>query len=95
MVSLLDAAPWEEIASFLNTLARSTVFGPGIEGTAFLQPEEGDRKPLPEDYLIRGQIWTQTYFPDDWFSDVEDDEERLLELVSTSKARAERTLWTG
>ncbi|KAK4992104.1 hypothetical protein LTR66_006367 [Elasticomyces elasticus] len=95
MVSLLDAAPWEEIASFLNSLARSTVFGPGIEGTAFLQPEEGDRKPLPEDYLIRGQIWTQTYFPDDWFGDVEDDEERLLELISTSKARAERTLWLG
>jgi hypothetical protein len=105
---LLKDIPWAELVAFLNTLVKTenqihsqtqnqtpnidTLFATG------LFPAEGERKdelPLPEDYLVRGLIWAQDYFPNTWFEREHDEEERYLELASTVKNRMERVLRLG
>jgi hypothetical protein len=71
----------------IDTLFSSPVF-----------PNDGERTdelPLPEDYLVRGLIWTHAYFPKKWFEREHDEEERYLELASTVKSRMERVLRLG
>ncbi|KAF2277970.1 uncharacterized protein EI97DRAFT_449372 [Westerdykella ornata] len=91
---LADHAPWSEIASFLNALVKSERAEQLVAGPLF-PPLQSDNLPLPDDYLIRGQLWCQWYFPDDWFSRKHDEEDRYLEPPSTVKARAERVLRLG
>lgn len=90
---ILDRMPWEDFASFANTLADSEEFGFRYETDSFLQPEARDVGPLPEDYLLRGQIWTQSIFPTDWWGDGEIYAGgKLIEDASTARKRGERTL---
>ncbi|KAK5789532.1 hypothetical protein VI817_008655 [Penicillium citrinum] len=59
-----------------------------------LDPEIPDH--LPEDFLIRGQIWSESYYPDGFFEGAPSEHDRpfvkprLLELV-----RRHRCLWLG
>ncbi|KAI9691549.1 MAG: hypothetical protein M1822_007620 [Bathelium mastoideum] len=93
---VLHRFPWELLAFFLNTLASSGDVDSRFQASShFWKMETGDHRPLPEDFLIRGQIWCHGFFPDKWFDDGGDVEERMLERASTSKARAERILWIG
>jgi hypothetical protein len=91
---LIDHAPWPEIVAFLNTLLKSERPEQLMPGPVF-PTDQTDAQPLPEDYLIRGQIWSQWYFPEDWFAREHDEEERYLELASTIKSRTERILHLG
>jgi hypothetical protein len=92
--TVLHAIPWAALCSFLNTLVRTDLINPRYESTAFIRPEKGDARPLPEDHLIRGQVWSQNAFPADWFKESEvDDEERSIEHASTVRDRSERVLW--
>ncbi|KAF1938283.1 hypothetical protein EJ02DRAFT_410659 [Clathrospora elynae] len=105
---LLYGTPWAELVAFLNTLVKTenqfqsetqkqsenmdTFFATDVF------PGDGDRideAPLPEDYIVRGLIWTQDYFPKKWFEREHDVEERFLELASTVKNRTERVLRLG
>ena len=101
MVHVEQDVPWNEIASFLNTLARPEVgrpekITPKVKSTSFPQPESTVGRPLPEDFVMRGQLWTEYYFPNTWFEDAAvDDEERVLELASMAADRIERILWLG
>jgi hypothetical protein len=91
--SIFEAVPWNDLCSFLNTLAKAES-QTRYESTEFIRPEKGDARPLPEDHLIRGQVWCQNAFPGDWFKESEvDDEERSIEHASTVQVRAERVLW--
>jgi hypothetical protein len=73
-----------------------TLFNPNLDNKEFTKPKEGDWRPLPEDFLIRGQLWSESYFPLTWFSETSvDDEERSLELPSMSASRTERMRWLG
>ncbi|KAL1796719.1 hypothetical protein ACET3X_005259 [Alternaria dauci] len=105
---ILDGMPWAEVVAFLNTLVKTenqvqsqTQNQPPNIDTLFatgLFPAQGERKdelPLPEDYLVRGLIWTQSYFPQTWFEREHDEEERYLELASTVKNRMDRVLRLG
>ncbi|OJD34537.1 telomerase-binding protein [Diplodia corticola] len=93
---IFEYVQWEDFAFFLNTIARSETFvAPAIECPNFLHEGEEDFRPLPEDYLIRGQLWAHSYYPATWFNGVVDEEERMLELASTIKSRTERILWLG
>jgi hypothetical protein len=91
---LVDQAPWAEIATFLNTLSKSERSDQLLPGPIF-PPIRSDNLPLPEDYLVRGQIWSQWYFPESWFSREHDEEDRYLEPASTVKSRTERILRLG
>jgi hypothetical protein len=84
--------PWEDIAIFLNTLGRSGV----VEGADFPQQLSGTGRQLPEDFIMRGLLWAQHYFPAEFFSgQIVDEDERNLELPSHAAPRAERCLWLG
>lgn len=96
-------APWTDIANFLNTLVKAergpeslnfNVSGAGGIGAIF-PPAEAESVPLPEDYLLRGQIWSTWYFPSYWFASEHAEEDRYLELASTMKLRTQRVLGLG
>ena len=88
--------PWGEICSYLNTLAKPEAMTPRVWGEGFPKPSDGVGRPLPEDYILRGQVYSQDYFPRDWFQELMvDDEERTLELPSMAAPRVERILWLG
>lgn len=88
--------PWGEICSFLNTLAKPETMTPRVWGDGFPKPSDGMGRPLPEDFVLRGQVYCQNHFPKDWFQEAMiDDEERALELPSMAAPRAERILWLG
>jgi hypothetical protein len=88
--------PWENITIFLNTLGRSGVVESRFEGTDFPQQMSGTGRQLPEDFIMRGLVWAQHYFPADFFGgQVVDEDERNLELPSHAAPRAERCLWLG
>jgi hypothetical protein len=91
---LIDEAPWSQIATFLNTLLKSERPEQIMPGSVF-PSDQADNLPLPEDYLIRGQLWSQWYFPENWFAREHDEEDRYLELASTIKSRTERILHLG
>ncbi len=93
--SLCDMAPWSEIVTFLNALSKSEKHEPLVTSDLFPNQDQNDSRPLPEDYLIRGQVWSQCYFPEWWFGSEHDEEERTLELASTIKSRTERILHLG
>lgn len=88
--------PWVEICSFLNSLAKPDTLTSQVWATNFPRPENAFGRPLPEDFAMRGQLYTQGFFPETWFSDAMiDDEERSLELPSMAAPRVERILWLG
>jgi len=90
--------PWAEIAAFLTLLVATVpeqAF-PKPWDQLFPKPAEGVGRPLPEDFVMRGQIWSEPYFPSSWFvAAAIDDEERVLELPSMAVPRVDRILGLG
>ena len=93
--------PWYAICRFLNTVAGELHSTSRFFAEDFPQPSEenGDKekpRPLPEDFILRGQIYSQWYFHSNWFTNtMVDDDERTLELPSLVQPRMERILWLG
>ncbi|KAK2744950.1 hypothetical protein FQN57_004080 [Myotisia sp. PD_48] len=88
--------PWLALVAFLNTFNRQGVSESRITSENFPMTEGGGtRYHLPEDFMLRGQIWSTLYYPEGFFekNSILDDEERLLELPSIAVPRAERCLW--
>ncbi|KAL2268505.1 hypothetical protein VTJ83DRAFT_3351 [Remersonia thermophila] len=55
------------------------------------------RKPLPDDWAMRGFPWGETYFPKRWFDVGEriDDDDKYFEQPSMLDERKERVIWLG
>jgi hypothetical protein len=54
------------------------------------------RGPLPEDFAIRGLLWTEVYHPSKWIEEAKvADEDRYFEVASMAEHRKERILWLG
>jgi hypothetical protein len=51
------------------------------------QDQRKDELPPPEDYRVRGLIWTHNHFPKNWFEREHDEVERYLELRSIVENR--------
>jgi len=83
--------PWKLLALMLNTLLVSYSDYSRIEGEEF--PRGDSNRPLPDDYALRGLLWTKEYFPNDWFTSRVDDDERYFEVPSMTEERKERILW--
>ena len=96
-MSCIEAyVPWEGICVFLNFLSKSRNEKSSLRSRDFPEPEEGPGRPLPEDYIMRGQLYSQWYFPEAWFADAMiDDDERSLEVASMAEPRADRLFWLG
>lgn len=91
----LDTFPWKPLTRSLNYFINGYTAYSRIElGSPFPRPEKGDHRPLVEDWALRGLLWADNYFPEDWFTtDKLDDEEKLFEIASMTEERRERCLW--
>ncbi|KAL9045732.1 MAG: hypothetical protein Q9214_001272 [Letrouitia sp. 1 TL-2023] len=86
--------PWTALCDYLNTFVRHKSSNAQIDVPVL--GKNTIHRPLPEDLLLHGHRYTLEYFPDDWFTDVqEDNEERLLELPYLSTYHIGGALWVG
>lgn len=91
--SFLILVPWCEICTFLNALSyvipvkSETINNP----SASLDLCEEDI--LPEDHLMRGSVYTQSYLPLDLFVNTYSSEERAVESSQVVHKRASRLHW--
>ena len=97
-----DKFSWGGLSDYLNMLMKHNPVNARIMEFArqgiFPVPEgREEATPLPEDYLVRGLIWTQFYFPSGWFGGGQTDDEgaRAIENPDVHKARVERVEWLG
>ncbi|KZF22918.1 hypothetical protein L228DRAFT_139580 [Xylona heveae TC161] len=94
LATLASDIPWGALVTMLNSLLLSEIPLNWMEGPYFPAQEGDDRRPLPEDYHMRGLLWTINYFPDAWFTDVlVDNSERFTEQPSMTPVREARILW--
>ncbi|KAL7925808.1 hypothetical protein ACQKWADRAFT_201439 [Trichoderma austrokoningii] len=89
--------PWRLIATMLNYLKQSCKFEPRMDSDVFPGAENQDHyRPLPEDYAMRGLIYTEEYFPLKWFAgEAVEEDEKYFEQASMVDSRKERILWIG
>lgn len=86
--------PWSNIVRFLNTMIRDDTDIDAIESEDFPIPE--DRRQLPEDFCVRGHLWSRNYYMPDFFENYpEEHDGRWVETPSLSVFRAYRCLWVG
>ncbi|EGU83176.1 hypothetical protein FOXB_06310 [Fusarium oxysporum f. sp. conglutinans Fo5176] len=94
--SLEDKVPWKYIAFMLNTLLESCEPGYEIQSHFRLPRKNQLPRPLPEDFAMRGLLYSEDYFPNDWFqTDNIDDDEKYFELPSASEERKDRIISLG
>ncbi|KAK8863172.1 hypothetical protein PGQ11_009407 [Apiospora arundinis] len=96
-MSLLEATfPWKLVSILLNSILLSYRGYERIQSSEFPRPVKQLPRPLPEDFALRGLLWAENYFPSDWFSnDNIDDDEKHFEVASMTDERKERILWLG
>jgi hypothetical protein len=88
--------PWELLSTFLNTLLATYKTSSRIESDTFPLPEKDEVRPFPEDFAMRGLLWTDDLFPENWFTNEKiDEEEKYHELASMTAQRKERVLYLG
>lgn len=67
-----------------------------FESSTFPGLVEGAGPPLPEDFAMRGLLWSGKYHPPRWMAEAKvDDDDRGFELASMAEQRRERILWLG
>ncbi|CAG8897865.1 unnamed protein product [Penicillium nalgiovense] len=95
MESLEATVPWQAVAGFLNSLfSYNTVFS-RIQDEKFPIGEYETAPQLPEDFLIRGQVWSQFYYPNNFFKDTSGYGISIDEMDSEEVVRRHRCLWLG
>ncbi|RYP29533.1 hypothetical protein DL766_005337 [Monosporascus sp. MC13-8B] len=92
-----DDIPWELVSVLLNSLLQSYRSYDRIRSDQFPRQEKVPApRPLPEDFAMKGLLWVEDYFPNDWFSNEKiDDDEKYFEMKSMTEERKERILWLG
>ncbi|KAF4447843.1 hypothetical protein F53441_8648 [Fusarium austroafricanum] len=93
---LEDKYPWKLTAIMLNTLLLSCESGYQVQSHFRLPEKDQLPRPLPEDFAMRGLLYSEDYFPGDWFrNDKIDEDEKYFELPSVSEERKDRILSLG
>ena len=91
--------PWRGLCAALNVLCQEFPVDSQIVEYARqgIFPNSGSvySKPLLEDYLLRGLIWTQWYYPENFFGDQVTSEEAHMENSdpAVEQCRAHRITW--
>ncbi|KAF4772079.1 hypothetical protein HAV15_004870 [Penicillium sp. str.  len=95
MEMLEVAVPWQAVTAFLNSLfSHDTAFSK-IEDQNFPVGDYGTAAQLPEDLLIRGQVWSKFYYPESFLKDASGYGISLDELDQEEVVRKNRCLWLG
>ncbi|CAI7603428.1 unnamed protein product [Penicillium glandicola] len=88
--------PWSLLATYLNTLFCPDTIMSKIEDESFPLLDDSPTQQLPEDFLIRGQSWSQLYYPENFFEGAPAEDNRpSIEEQSTVIPRIHRCLWLG
>lgn len=96
MQQLESMIPWLGITKFLNTLVTPDIDFSTIEGASFPLLENTKSQQLPEDFLIRGQVWSHLYYPANFFEGAPSEDDRpLIEDQAVTAPRKHRCLWLG
>lgn len=94
-----DRFPWVELCTVLNIICRDTPIDPQIMECArqdiFPKAVNGINKPLLEDYQLRGLVWTQWSYPEDYFGEPDACDEEHMEPASSAieRTRVDRIHW--
>ncbi|KAK6335811.1 hypothetical protein TWF730_003188 [Orbilia blumenaviensis] len=97
MALVVKAFPWEQMAQYGTALLKKHKGSDATlekihDSESFPAVQKGSR-PLPEEYMMRGLEIARRYFPYGYFSQIIDDDERLIELPSMNAIREEKMLW--
>lgn len=85
--------PWGKLVKYLNGIAQ---FPFEVRLVGDQMPWSNDIGWTPEDILIRGQIWSQSFYPPSFFADCPTEEdERNIPRATLEKSRRHRCLWLG
>lgn len=97
MTHLEARYPWKLTALMLNVLKKAASFEMPSDSEDFpTEPKNQAPRPLPEDHAMRGLVYTEDYFPTDWFSNKKiDEDEKYFELASMTDERRRRIIWLG
>ncbi|KXH56453.1 hypothetical protein CNYM01_13814 [Colletotrichum nymphaeae SA-01] len=88
--------PWKGICSFLNMMMESCSSVQKMESDDLPHFVSRDAQPLPEDFALRGLLWAEKYYPDEWFSRIGADTDETGPLTGWMlQERADRCLWLG
>ena len=92
MTRIENSFPWTSLVNLLNTLHRPTS-DTKYESATFPGLLENAGPPLPEDFAMRGLLWSDRYHPGQWMAEAQvDDDDRGFELASMAGQRRERIL---
>ncbi|KAF5025707.1 hypothetical protein F66182_2212 [Fusarium sp. NRRL 66182] len=93
---LEKAYPWKLTCLMLNSLLVSCEPGYEVQSHFRLPEKEQLPRPLPEDFAMRGLLYSEDYFPNEWFQNEKiDEDEKYFELASMSEERKDRILSLG
>lgn len=96
MQQLETMIPWLPIAKFLNSLCNTNTNFSTIENNEFPLHDYPFMQQLREDFHIRGQLWSQLYYPGNFFDNAPCEDNRPpLEHPDTVIPRRHRCLWLG
>lgn len=88
---IFDQVPWKPLCSFLNQEAFELFRRDhALSFPGFCSYEE---QPLPEDWSIRGLIWTAGHFPSTWFDDKREPEIEDLKHGDLRRDRIQRIVY--
>ncbi|KAF5003504.1 hypothetical protein FDECE_9957 [Fusarium decemcellulare] len=88
--------PWKLTSLMLNSLLVSCDPGYEVHGDFRLPEKDQLPRPLPEDFAMRGLIYSEDYYPNEWFkNDKIDEDEKYFELASMVEERKDRILSLG
>ncbi|ELQ41145.1 hypothetical protein OOU_Y34scaffold00300g6 [Pyricularia oryzae Y34] len=93
MSHLEASVPWHLLCSCLSSFAEGFGTPEKYETSEF--PRTAERRPLPEDWAMRGLVWAEMAFPRGYFTVNEsmNEDERTFETPSMGEQRRERCLW--
>ncbi|KAK4096003.1 hypothetical protein N658DRAFT_437027, partial [Parathielavia hyrcaniae] len=92
-----NVSPGSGLARFLEDTRFPGALEEGKDIKERAKCDRPRRRPLPEDFAMRGFPWVESYLPDGWFVMDEriDDDQKYFELPSMTEERGERVVWLG
>ncbi|KAI7287274.1 hypothetical protein KC345_g609 [Hortaea werneckii] len=98
----LEGVSWGQLSSFLNTVVHllgglpHEIIACARRGSFYPAEKSLGRRPLlPEDFTMRGLVWSYFAYDSRMFDHCDDPNERFVESSSTVEVRRERVLYYG